>query len=192
MCACPHWAGTLTLTHVRVAVVAGLRAVLAGPAVLAVAEEVALHVETAGAVLAGVGAAGVHVDLHNGQASPSSSSLISIPHLPPSSSSLISIPHLPPSSSSLISIPHLHPSSSSLISIPHLHPSSSSLIFIPHLHPQRPALLCLLLVSSCLVLSRLAWFCLVLPGFVSSCLVLSRLVCSTDRFSWYRFLSRFR
>ena len=69
MCACPGWGRTLTLTHLRVTVVAGLRAVLAGPAVLAVAEEVALHVEAAGAVLAGVGAAGVHVDLHNGQAS---------------------------------------------------------------------------------------------------------------------------
>ena len=90
----------------RVAVVAGLRAVLAGPAVLTVAEEVALHVETAGAVLAGVGAAGVHVDLHNGQASPSSSSLISIPST--------------------------------------------------------------LLYCAC-CLSRLAWFCLVLPGFVWSC-----------------------
>ena len=54
----------------------GLRAVLPGPAVLAVAEEIALHVETAGPVLAGVGAARVHVDLHESQTSLTSPSFL--------------------------------------------------------------------------------------------------------------------
>lgn len=53
----------LTLTGLSGTVIPGLRAVLARPAVLAVAEEVALHVETARSVLAGVGAARVNVNL---------------------------------------------------------------------------------------------------------------------------------
>jgi hypothetical protein len=60
---------------------------------------------------------------------------LSLPYVSPSSLSLISLPHLSPLCISLISLPYVSPSSLSLMYLPHLSPLCISLNSLPHLSP---------------------------------------------------------